>query len=61
MLTIGKILMPQMRRPVASMITPPHAEKSASIVGVARGISEFAPKWSALWIASWGTAIRATA
>ena len=28
-----KILMPQMRRPVASMMMPPQAEKSASMAG----------------------------
>jgi len=33
-LATGNCLMLQMRKPVASIIKPPHAEKSASISGV---------------------------
>ena len=41
-LTIGNILMPQIRNPVASMMMPPHAEKSACIDGETRGKRKYA-------------------
>ena len=46
MFTIGNSLMPQMRKPVASMITPPQAEKSPCISGVNRPLINVAPKYS---------------
>lgn len=47
-LATGNGLMPQMRKPVASMMTPPTAEKSAIIAGVVMGRIQPAPNASTL-------------
>lgn len=44
MLATGNCLMPQIRKPVASMISPPQAEKSASMSAVVSGMISVAPK-----------------
>ncbi|MNZ99124.1 hypothetical protein D3C78_1184350 [compost metagenome] len=50
-----------MRKPVANIINPPTAEKSACIAGVVSGKMNTAPNASANWMTNCGTAISATA
>ena len=61
MFTTANILIPQIRKPVASNSKPPTALKSAIMAGVVKGKISAAQAASVSWIASIGTQMADTA
>ena len=59
MFAVGKARIPQSRKPVASMMMPPQAVKSAIIEGVINAIITLAAKKRIANTISWGTKITA--
>lgn len=57
---MGKAFIPLMRKPAANIMIPPKAVKSASIVGVVRGMIEVALENNIINTTNWGIAMSAT-